>query len=382
MKIKVKFIFFIFFLCNLNNIYSYEIIRDPIFEDYFTKISNDLKLDEIEVYLVRNKNANAFVINNKIYFTTGLLDKINNEDTLKAIYLHEYGHIIKNHFQAKNLKIKQFNNRSAVYGLLSLGIAALSGNLDVGIGTTISLNSSLINEISKHSINFEIEADRFMIDQIKKNKINTKELILFLGQVSEPNNNYLMTHPRSDDRIYQLKNFKNNKSTNSTKFEWIKSKYTYNSNNKSFNLFFENLEKGIFDIEKKINKIDKNLIQYEAFKKGFLVDDWSNEFKNFITVNDNSYLKVEYINYILDNNLYEKYYIIESLKFDENIMNEYFYYYIYGKYFAKIDKTNLSNFYFCQFYKSINFKNKSNFYCKKYDINDIPTLDKSYALFK
>ena len=52
-------------LCNLNNIYSYEIIRDPIFEDYFTKISNDLKLDEIEVYLVRNKNANAFVINNK-----------------------------------------------------------------------------------------------------------------------------------------------------------------------------------------------------------------------------------------------------------------------------------------------------------------------------
>ena len=43
---------------------------------------------------------------------------------------------------------------------------------------------------------------------------------------------------------------------------------------------------------------------------------------------------------------------------------------------------NLSNFYFCQFYKTINSKNKADFFCKKYDIKDIPTLDKSYALFK
>ena len=48
----------------------------------------------------------------------------------------------------------------------------------------------------------------------------------------------------------------------------------------------------------------------------------------------------------------------------------------------KLIKINLSNFYFCQFYKAINSKNKADFFCKKYDIKDIPTLDKSYALFK
>ena len=63
-------------------------------------------------------------------------------------------------------------------------------------------------------------------------------------------------------------------------------------------------------------------------------------------------------------------------------MDEYYYYFIYGKYYNKIGKLNLSNFYFCQFYKSINTKNKADFFCKKYDIKDIPTLDKSYALFK
>ena len=63
-------------------------------------------------------------------------------------------------------------------------------------------------------------------------------------------------------------------------------------------------------------------------------------------------------------------------------MVEYFYYYIYGKYYMKIKNYNLSNFYFCQFYMTINNKNKADYFCKKYDIKYIPTLDKSYALFK
>ena len=63
-------------------------------------------------------------------------------------------------------------------------------------------------------------------------------------------------------------------------------------------------------------------------------------------------------------------------------MNEYFYYFIYGKYYNKIGMDNLSNFYFCQFFKTINSINKSEFFCKKYDINNIPTLDKSYVLSK
>ena len=63
-------------------------------------------------------------------------------------------------------------------------------------------------------------------------------------------------------------------------------------------------------------------------------------------------------------------------------MSEYYYYFVYGKYYNKIENFNLSYFYFCQFYRAINSKNKSDFFCEKYDIKDIPTLDKAYALFK
>ena len=105
MIIKFKYIWIIIFLHVFNNLHSYEIIRDPVFEDYFTNLSNNFNHNKVNVYLTENNTANAFVIEDNIYFTTGLLELINDEDTLKAIYLHEYGHIINNHFQSKKIKI-------------------------------------------------------------------------------------------------------------------------------------------------------------------------------------------------------------------------------------------------------------------------------------
>ena len=379
---KYKLICLIFFIFNFYNLHSYEIIRDPIFEDYFTDISKQLKLEKIGVFLIENKIPNAFVVEDNIYFTTGLLDVIKEEDTLKAIYLHEYGHIVKKHFLSKKIKIQQSNNKINLNNLFSVGLAVITGNTNIGVGSSITLNSNLINEVSRNSVNFEIEADNFMINQIKKNKIYTSELQFFLSKVTEPSNNYFRSHPRNEDRISNLKELNFKKSINSEKFEWIKSKYSNNSFNENYNIFFKNLEKGIFNHDEKLNEINKGLIKYEAFKKGFFVNNWNNEFENLLTINDNSFLKIEYINYILDNNLNDKYYIIDDLKFNENLMNEYFYYFIYGKYYNKISSINLSNFYFCRFYKTINLKNKADFFCKKYDIKDIPTLDKSYALFK
>ena len=381
MKIKIKFFSFLFFLFIFKTLFSYEIIRDPIFEEYFVNINNELKLDEINTYLIENKSANAFVIENNIYFTTGLLEIINNEDTLLAIYLHEYGHVIKNHFKSKKIKIQQSKNKSIIFNLMSVGLAVLIGDSNLGVGTSITLNSKLINEISKHSVSSEIEADNFMIEHIKKNKINTSELIIFLNEVFEPNN-YFRTHPRNQERINNLSEINFKKKKNSIIFDWIKSKYSNNSNNKNFNNFFKNLDKGIFNQEKKLSKVKKEIIEYEAFKKGFFIDDWENKFQNLLMINNNSYLKIEYINYLLDNNIESKYQIIEDLKYNKKLMNEYFYNYIYGKYYNKIDNKNLSNFYFCQFYLAMNSKNKADFFCEKYDIKNIPILDKSHALFK
>ncbi len=382
MKFKFKFIFTIFFLSYFSCSYCYEIIRDPIFENYLYNINKELKLNTVNTFLIKSNNANAFVLNNNIYITTKLLEEINQEDTLKAIFLHEYGHIINNHLNSKNIEIEQTHSISVFYNLFSIGMAALTKNTNIGVGTSISLNSTLVDKLSKHSINFEIEADNFMTKQIIKNEINTQELISFLNKIENQNNIYFRSHPRTEDRINNLKELNYKKKENSNIFEWIKSKYSQNSKKNNFNIFFENLEKGIFDQNENFEKVNKSLVQYEAFKKGFFVDNWEIDFQNLLKINNSSFLKIEYINYLLDNNLEHKYKVIDKLKFDKSIMSEYFYNFIFGKYYDKIGKKDLANFYLCQFYNSIKSKNKADFFCKKYDIKDIPILDKSYALFK
>ena len=379
---QTNLLILLFFLLNFNYLYSYEIIRDPVFENYFNKVSHELDLKKIDTYLVKNNNANAFVLNNNIYFTTSLLKLIKNEDTLKAIFLHEYAHVINNHFQTKKIKIKQTNSNSNILNLFAVGLAVITGSSNIGLGTSITLNNNLLNDISKHSINFEIEADNFMINQIKENNINTSELITFLNEMEKVNISYFKTHPSAIDRINNLKYIKNSVNNNSYEFDWIKAKYSKESKNRLFNQFFINLEKGIYNQNEKLKGINYSLVQYEAYKNGFIIDDWSDNFKNIMLSNDNSFLKIEYINYLLDNDIIENYNFIEEIKYNRDIVKEYFYNYIYGKYYNKIENNNLSNFYFCQFYQLINELNKADFFCKKYDIKDIPVLDKSNALFK
>ncbi len=382
MKNKIKYIFIFLFSFYYNFLYSYEIVRDPIFEEYFSNISKNLVPDDVNVYLVKNNEPNAFVLNDCIYITTGLLEVIEKEDTLKAIYLHEYGHLAYKHLQTKKINNQISNNKNNFFNLFSLGIAVISGSSNIGIGTSLSLNNNLINEISKHSINSEIEADNYMIMHIKKNKINTSELIFFLKQLPDNKNNYFKTHPNNNDRISNLNKISFNPSDNSVMFNWIKSKYSKNSENIIYNEYFKNLEKGIIDQNLKIQNVSEYIVQYEAFKKGLNLKNWDDNFQKLLLINSNTFLKIEYINYLLDNNIKDKYNIIQNLKFDDHIIDEYFYNYIYGKYYNKIGKISLSNFYFCQFYKTIGSKDKADFFCNKFDIKNIPILDKSYALFK
>ena len=98
--ISITFIFF-----SIPSI-ALELIRDPIFENYFDFLSEKNNTN-INVYLVKDVMPNAFVIGNSIYFTTELLKLVEDEDTLKSIYYHELGHIINNHFESKKIKIKK-----------------------------------------------------------------------------------------------------------------------------------------------------------------------------------------------------------------------------------------------------------------------------------
>ena len=366
-----------------NTLHGFEIIRDPIFENYFKEIQVKYNTPKSNVYLLDSNQINAFVLEDTIYFTTELLKNIKNEVVLKEIYFHEAGHLFYNHYNSKKNTIEK-QKRNRIYNhLLSIGAAIISGNTNVGIATNITLDQSKLNKLSKKSIRFEIEADNYMLEIIKDYNLSTNELINFFKIIPDSKNHFFKSHPSNKDRIIALKGVKDGENnSNSLIFEWLKAKYNKNSNINEFNIFFQGLNEG------KIRKIDHNdkikieMINYEIFKSGMLISNINKNFKRLIEINSNSYLKIEFSNYIIDNSLNIDFQFIEKYKRDKEMQDEFFFYLTYGKYYDKINEKGLSNFYFCQFYKLINLKDKSNYFCKKYDIKDIPAIDKSYALFK
>ena len=356
-----------------------EIIRDPIAENYFNNLSNND--GDFHSYIVFDSKPNAFVIENNIYFTTELIKLIEDEDTLKSIYFHELGHIEYNHFASKKINVLDAKKSNSLNNLLSLGLAVISGDPSIGIASSLAINQKLLSDLSYNSIKFEIQADDFMISKIKEENLNTKGLINFIEELPENQNIYFATHPRNEDRVNILKNLVRKESViNSPEFNWIKAKYGKNSEIDDFNKFFTNLEKGkISQIEEKT--VPNSYLNYEIYKKG--ISHLKNEeiFQELYSINNSSFLKIEYFNYIIDNQLSDFYELIEKNKVNKEIQKEYYFHYIYGKYYAKQNDLNLSNFYFCQFFKTTNQSQKIDYYCNNYDKNKISNLDKSYALF-
>ena len=365
------------------NAYSLEIIRDPIFENYFKNIQLKYDLPVANVYIVENYDVNAFVLGNNIYFTKGMIKRIKKEDVLKSIYFHEVGHIHHNHYNSKKLEINS-NKKIKVYNnILSIGAAIFTGNANIGIATNLSIDQSILNNLSANSIKYEIQADNFMIENISKNEINTSDLINFFDNIPESNNKFYKSHPTNKNRMISLKKYTNfTKNKNSISFEWLKAKYGRDSNISEFNNFFSSLDKGIVYIDDL--KLLENIYyaNYEIYKNGIMIDNIEQMYLNLIKVNSNPYLKIEFYNMIIDSNMTEYFEMIEKNKHNSEIQSEYFFYFLYGKYYDKINSEDLSNFYFCQFYEMTNLKNKSDYYCNKYDINSIPKIDNSYAIFK
>ena len=360
---------------------SYEIIRDPITENYLSNILNEDNIENIKINIIKDQDSNAFVINKQIFVHSGLFDDLNTEDSLKSILFHELGHLYNNHYESKYESVLGSQNNASINNIVSLGLAVFSGNPSLGIASSISLNQNLINQLSKNSIKMEIEADNFMFKKINKYKLGTIDLISFLNLKKINDKQFNSSHPSSNDRIIQLEAFSKYENLNSQEFEWIKSKYSKKSQNITFNNFFINLENGISNI-KDIDTDFHLLAKYETYKMGIPINDPLVLYEELIKYNYNSYLLLEYLNLIIDNDIENKFNLIEESKKNKTLRDELFFNYIYGKYYNKINNYDLANFYFCQFYQLIKLNDKIEYYCKNYNEQNISQIDLSYALFK
>ena len=376
----MKKIILIITLINFSNLNAIEIIRDQVFEHYLKETLLELTGEEnIEFRLVNDVKENAFVIdNNYIFFTKGILKNISNENALISIMLHEYGHIKKNHVFQKKIKADKLKEFSKYNNIFSLLVGLSLSNTEVMFGTSLTINEGLIQDFLKNSVAFENEADDLMIYYLNKNYLYKQPIYDFLDDLSKNNldDSYRRTHPTINDRKEKVLIHidKGNKSIKSNKFTYLKAKYFMNSENENYNNFFKNIKNGKH-VKIKDTEFEQ-IFEYELFKIGMSQENAINIYKSVIEIFDNSYVKLEFLNHLIDNDYYDLLSKnINIYKNNENIKNEFYYLYIMGKAYDYFNQENESFFYFCNFYKKNNIIRLTNYYCNKYDRNKINIID-------
>ena len=145
--------------------------------------------------------ANAFALpDGSIVFTDELIDLLQKDEEIFAIFAHELGHVVERH----SLKQLLQSTSVAIISYLILG-EATEGLLDA----LNALPAMLMN--SSYSREFESEADDYAINLLKQLQISPEHLGNALASLShyhseEEGIKYLQTHPPTKERILKTQN--------------------------------------------------------------------------------------------------------------------------------------------------------------------------------
>lgn len=140
--------------------------------------------------------ANAFAVPGGLVVLTDEMVQLTKSDAeLVAVLAHEIGHLQQRH----GLRILLQNSISAII------IAGLTGDLSNITAFSATIPTLLMQ--AKYSRDFEREADDFAFDYMERRGLDPSvlsELLLRLeeteGNRDDPLNNWLSSHPRSDER--------------------------------------------------------------------------------------------------------------------------------------------------------------------------------------
>lgn len=152
---------------------------------------------EFPLYAVDEKEINAFVMpDGKIYFTNGLLEKIDDKEALTFVLAHEMGHYAnRDHLKTIGRDLLA----GALLSVITFGHSDLSSTVE-GFGD--------ISDLS-HSKRQEEKADLFANHILFKLYGENKGAIEFLKLLKEEENipeffSYFSTHPSTDRRLYLI----------------------------------------------------------------------------------------------------------------------------------------------------------------------------------
>ncbi|MCM2679705.1 M48 family metallopeptidase [Echinimonas agarilytica] len=182
------------------------IIRaDKKTKEYFDAILASLLTEEeknsnvYKVYLTRSPDFNAFALGNgHIYFNLGLAAGLANAEQIAFVMAHEIEHINQRHSMVTYYRIKEQLTAASVIDIVLLG-------------TKLSYLGAASN-LSKHSQQHELDADRFAIERIERSGYDACVGYAALDRIEEiaPKSDpdaWFASHPSFIERTSQLASY-------------------------------------------------------------------------------------------------------------------------------------------------------------------------------
>ena len=197
---------------------SAQTIRDTEIEETLNAYTDPLlraaglEPDAVDLYIVNNKELNAFVTRGQnIFLHTGLILESDTPNQLKGVIAHEAGHIADG-----RLARSDYQNRSAYGAMLvaaGVGLAAILAG-EGAAGATVLGGATQFGqlEVLKHTRIGESVADQYAAQYLERTGQSGQGLIEFFEkfraqEVLSPARRYpyFLSHPLSSDRIEKLR---------------------------------------------------------------------------------------------------------------------------------------------------------------------------------
>ncbi|WP_420207808.1 M48 family metalloprotease [Candidatus Electronema sp. JC] len=193
---------------------EFDLLDDPDISQYINNLGQQVleiagpQYFDYHFFVVKNDQFNAFAApSGLIFFNTGLIKVMKNEDQLVSVMAHEVGHVASRHIASRMEKQTRVTALSMLFGLAS--IAAGNPQLTQGLFTSaMAAGASASLSFSRQD---EEQADRLAFDWLRSMDRDPAAMVGMLKILrrvarysSEQLPPYLLTHPNPEDRLHYV----------------------------------------------------------------------------------------------------------------------------------------------------------------------------------
>ncbi len=190
---------------------QFTLLDDPDISQYINELARPIlekagpRYFDYHFFVVRSSQFNAFAApSGLIFFYTGLLESMKNEDELVSVMAHEIAHTVRRHIASRLEKQSKVGAASMLLGLasLALGNPALSQGLLTG---SLAASQAVGLSFSRQD---EEEADRLSFDWMRAVHRDPRAMVSMLRTMRRITRYrmdkippYLLTHPNPEARL-------------------------------------------------------------------------------------------------------------------------------------------------------------------------------------